>query len=296
MKKTNAITLPTEEEMVPQSFYAEVDGRQIQVWFEHVGPARAEELLGTYHVNYRKLRPSYALALGTDMEAGNWNFDGSPVRIDEHGNLFDGQHRLTAIRESNTFQWIMFVANLPQGAYLTTDTGLARNYGDSLRMRGYTNVSARASLTKLIARWDQDRNLDSSRRLTNAVADEYHDKYADRISRAVALAGNDVRKIPVPLSVVAFTWFTLLEISVEKAHEFMGSLSEGDSLPRGNPILTLRNRLMRDISFSYTRMQYMYMIFSAWNAFLEGRELNVINVPTTLTRSNMVEPTRIGRP
>jgi hypothetical protein len=109
------------------------DGNVV-AWFEDIGPARAEELLKTYKVDYRKYRASYADGLARDMrvdpETGksHWNFDGSPVRIDVENNLFDGQHRLNAIKLSDTTHRFLMVSGLPVEAYHTTDTGLARTY------------------------------------------------------------------------------------------------------------------------------------------------------------------------
>jgi hypothetical protein len=271
---------------------------KVEAYFDdHVGPARAEQLLKTYKVDYRKYRETYAEGLGRDMISGHWNFDGSPIRIDEEGNLFDGQHRLNAVIMSGTTQEFLIVTGLPVSAYDTTDTGLARTYGDTLRRRGYTNVSLRAALVKLISRWETGYSLDSTKRLTNSELDAIHDKYVDQISRAAGMAGSVAKKVFVPNAVLALIWWKLRQVAEEsggnaaEADEFMIAVTEGENLSRGMPEYALRNRLINDAEIDHSRMEYAHMFFYAWNSRREGQELHRITLPRGVTtRENMAVP------
>lgn len=272
------------------------DGNVV-VWFEDVGPARAAELLTSYKIDYRKYRPTYGEGLARDMTPdevtflSNWNFDGSPIRIDEYGNLFDGQHRLNAIIISKTVQRFLFIAGLPKKAYDTTDTGLARNYGDVLRMRGYQNVTVRTALIKLIHRWETGKSLDDTKRLTNAEMDALNDKYVDTINRAVELSLGTAKKVSMPMSLVTFSWWLLSQIDKNSAYTFMVSVAEGENLRKGSPAYELRERLRRDAEIKYTKNEYMQMVLMAWNAFREDREINKIQLPSgVVTREKMTDP------
>lgn len=271
---------------------------KVEAYFDdHVGPARAEQLLKTYHVDYRKYRETYAEGLARDMMSGCWNFDGSPIRIDEEGNLFDGQHRLNAVIMSQTTQEFLMVVGLPKNAYDTTDTGLARTYGDTLRRRGYTNVSLRAALVKLIARYEAGYSLDSTKRLTNSEMDGIHDKYVDSISRASGMAVSVAKKVFTPNAVLAFIWWRLRLVAEEsggspsEADEFMIAVTEGENLSRGMPEYALRNRLINDAEIDHSRMEYAHMFFYAWNSRREGMDLHRITLPRGVTtRDNMADP------
>lgn len=273
------------------------DGNVV-AWFEEIGPARAAELLQTYKVDYRKYRPTYGDSLARDMTSGHWNFDGSPIRIDEDDNLFDGQHRLNAVVISKTVQRFLIVAGLPKKAYDTTDTGLARNYGDTLRRRGYQNVGTRTALMKLISRHEKGVSYDDTKRLTNAEMDEIHDRCADSINRAVELTMGTAKKIPMYQAVVAFSWWLLSEIDKNDAYTFMVSLAEGENLRHGQPVYELRERLRRDAETKYSRNEYLHLVFAAWNAFRdknpdtgESRQIAKIPFPSGfVTREKMAIP------
>lgn len=259
------------------------------VWFEIVGPERARQLLKTYRVDYRKERPTHRSTLARDMKNGFWNFDGSPIRIDENGNLIDGQHRLSAVEESGIPQLFLFVGNLPEKAYDTIDQGLARTYADLLRKRGYANVSQRTAVTKLIARWEEGRSLDETRRFTNSELDVYHDKYGDSITRAVASTLGSAKRVCLPPALTAFTWWLLSTVDKEDAYTFMVGFLEGENLTRGMPAFTLRDRLYRDRDYQYSRMEYMYLILQAWRAFRANIQIHRLNLPKgEVTREKLV--------
>jgi hypothetical protein len=263
----------------------------VVAWFEEVGPERAKQLLETYKVDYRKFRPTYAEGLARDMAQGHWNFDGATVRIDEEGTLFDGQHRLNAVVMSSKPQTFLFVGGIPSKAYDTTDTGLARTYGDTLRRRGYANVTQRTALVKLIHRWQSGKSLDDTKRLTNSELDEVHDLYVDAINRAVQQGMSMTRKVGLPPALVSFSWWLLSRLDNEKAHTFLVSLAEGENLRKGQPVYTLRERLRHDSEMAYTRNEYMHLVIQAWNAFIDGREISRLHLPTGyVTRERMATP------
>lgn len=267
----------------------------VAAWYEEIGPARAEQLLNTYKVDYRKYRPTYGETLARDMSSvnpetgeSNWVFDGSPIRIDEEGNLFDGQHRMRATILSGQTNTFLVESGLPVRAYSTTDTGLARTYGDNLRRRGYANVSVRAALIKLIHRAETGVSFDDTKRLSNSEMDRYNDRYGDSLNRAVEKAVGMRLKMAYPLSLVAFTWWAFSQLDLEKAHTFLVSLAEGENFRRGMPVFTLRERLRKDAAIRYSRNEYMYLVSAAWDAFVNDRHLEKINFPTGfLTRDKI---------
>lgn len=269
----------------------------IAVWFEDIGPERAEYLLSTYKTDYRRWRPTYSDGLARDMEPdpetglSNWNFDGSPIRIDDQDNLFDGQHRLRAIKKSRTHHRFLMIAGLPMAAYNTTDTGLARNYGDLLRMRGFANVALRTAMLKLISRWEREVSLDDSKRLTHSELDRLNDRYVSEVNRALQQATGTRFKIPAPMSVVGFCWWLFREIDVEKATTFMAGVAEGERLEKGMPAYTLRERLRLDAEIKYSRTEYAHLFIASWNAFIRGdNNYYRIPIPSNINRQRMAVP------
>lgn len=266
------------------------DGNVV-AWFEEVGPERAKELLKTYKTDYRKFRPVYADGLARDKASGNWHFDGSPIRIDEEGNLFDGQHRLHSDIIAGTTTRYLFIAGLPVAAYNTTDTGLARTYGDTLRRRGFQNVNQRTALIKLIDRWERGVSLDDTARKTPSELDSIHDRHVDTVTRAVQMSMSTSKKIFMSQALVAFAWWLLGSIENEQCFTFMVTTAEGENIGRGNPMYTLRERLRNDYENGHTRNEYIYLVIQAWNAYRKGNKIERLQLPSGMvTRDKMVNP------
>lgn len=245
----------------------------IKASFITVGPALAEQALATYRENYRKLRPSYAEGLARDMRNGFW-LSGSVVQFIEGENgeqeIADGQHRFTAVVESNTEQEFLVITGLPRGTYSVTDQNLVRNYGDLLRHRGYSG-NIRPALVKLIHKVENGPNIDTTKRFTNNELDITHDKYVDTISRAVAMAATTKRKW-LSETLVAYTWWSLSEVHREKAYTFLMEVFEGQNIREGMASYNLRNRLQSEWEGKnvLTRMAYMNLIYDAWNYYVQG--------------------------
>jgi hypothetical protein len=258
-------------------------------YYDFIGPEAAKQLLSTYHVDYRKYRPSYGEGLARDMAAGNWIDDGSPIRVDCQGNLFDGQHRLNAVIKSNTTQEFSFVVGLPVSAYDTTDTGLARSFADSLRRRGYKNATMRTALTKLIERWESGKGLGDTKRLTMSEVEAVHDKHVDTISRALSLSVGSVNRCNLPGALLAFSWWLLSEQDNLKAKMFMTQFVEGEHLHKGMPTYALRSRLYDIQEASAPRNEYMYLVLRAWKAFCDEEEQYRIQLPSGLITREMLD-------
>lgn len=274
----------------PKEVLAIENADGVMITLVTVGPEAAKAMLSTYHVDYRKYRRSYGEGLARDMAAGNWVFDGSPIRTDVDDNLIDGSHRLNAVVISNTTQQFLHVGKLPVGAYDTIDTGLARNYADSLRRRGYKNANMRTALVKLIERWESGKSLGDTKRLTMSEIEAIHDKHVDTVSRALSLSVGSVNRCNLPGALLAFSWWLLSEHDATKAKMFMTQFVEGENIRKGMPAYALRSRLYDMQENGAPRNEYMYLVLRAWKAYCDGEEQYRIMLPSGLiTREDLDE-------
>lgn len=262
----------------------------IEVFFAWVGPALAEELLTSYEIDYRKLRPKHADNLARDMSSNNWNFDGSPIRIDVNGNLLDGQHRLTAVKKSGIRLLFLFVTGLPVSVYSTIDTVLARRFADALRKDKYNNVTGRGALVNILDRWLTHKPLDLAYKLTHTELYAIHDKHVNGIDRAMELTVGIAKKTPMQTSLIAFSWWILLQIDEEKAHNFMTQFIHGESIKRTMPAFTIRTKFLNESDRRFNRQETLDMFFQAWNAFYVGNTLASVRYHSDVSRKNMVMP------
>lgn len=246
----------------------------IRAYFVEIGPELARAILQTYRTDYRKLRPRHAESIATDMREGNWNLDGSPIRMSDTQELIDGQHRLTGITLTGIRQEFLVVDTLPVSTYDTIDTnGIPRNYVDVLRRRGYTNCSNRAALAKLIWYWDHRNSLDGRQALTVAQLDSVHENpaYKERIKWAVNNSQNLDRRIYARKSAIALAMFVLGEISQLSILELMNAVAVGEGLYRGQPTFALWNRFRNDHNNEKEKIrttdETVWLIFRAWQTY-----------------------------
>lgn len=67
----------------------------------HITPRIAKTML-SHNTGNRPLRKAVVQRYATDMENGDWQDNGDPIRFDTNGRLIDGQHRLEAVILSDT--------------------------------------------------------------------------------------------------------------------------------------------------------------------------------------------------
>jgi hypothetical protein len=249
-----------------------------RAYFVTIGPEFAKKLLETYSVDYRKLRPNHAEDLAMDMRNEKWQLDGSPIRLTSQGHLLDGQHRATALIMSNTRQEFLIVDCLSESTYDTVDTNaLSRSYNDILRKRGFSNVSSRTALTKLLLKWDTRTQLDTREAFKSiAELDAVHNPNQERITWAVNNAANLDRNIYVAKSIVSLAFFVLGQVSEVTIKELLSAVAIGEGLYRGTPEFALMNRLKNDRNSGRDKIrtpdESMWLITRAWKTYHQNKQ------------------------
>src|SRR5574340_1095955 len=98
---------------------------------ETITPELAGDLLAKNPHN-RKLRDSRVRRYAEDMIAGRWKVNAETIKIDEDGNILDGQHRLAAIISADMSIPMPVARNVPSTTFDTVDTGAPRIVADAL--------------------------------------------------------------------------------------------------------------------------------------------------------------------
>jgi hypothetical protein len=114
-----------------------------------VTPALAKHWLGS-NKNNRKIKRHKVVKLRKDLRDGNFFTTHQGVAFNCNRDLFDGQHRLTAIAEENIGVWMMVTTGLPSSAVSVIDRGTGRSIVDNSKMMG-KDVSTRDVAVAYIA-------------------------------------------------------------------------------------------------------------------------------------------------
>lgn len=118
----------------------------LTIEIKNVTPEMASEILAEHNGLNRKINKRHVSALALNMEKGTWKFNGDSIRFDNKGNLIDGQHRLSAIVESNKPMTMLFVSGLDTSIIRTIDQEVKpRNLNDILKMDNVKYASQVAS-------------------------------------------------------------------------------------------------------------------------------------------------------
>jgi len=273
---TKAIQLPLVS-FFAVSIQAASTNKIIQCYCEIDG-AIANQILST-NIQNRPLKRGAIDQYCGDMQRDKWfsEMTGDPIRINENGNLSDGQHRMVALIESGTTQIFQIQFNVPSRYFKNFDTGTPRKLADIYGILGYKNPNDLSALSNLVQKWEMG-DIQMNYHLTNDEGIilikkrpeiEGHLKYAMKRS-------TQNRQL-MPLSIYAFLHYAFSKMNKKQADEFLSRLSVGDGLLVGDPIYVLREKLLRsrhakNKSFKMSKFEKLAASIRAWNHFREGRD------------------------
>lgn len=255
-----------------------------------VTPEMAEKWLEKNSKN-RKLSDRVVSRYAQMMSNDQWHYDASPLRFDTDDNVLDGQHRLWALVESGTTQKFLVVRGLDPRSFVTIDTGKTRSFGDiiSIERPGLRNVHHLAAVTAMLWRWDQGyrgKQLRATGNVPAAPAETLLNLFESREEEIVELyhsAQAVARKVPgLGATIISLLMSIFNKIDADDAEFFFERLMDGAGLDAGNPILALRNNLLKFASTRDRRTNLPTEVgvalgIKAWNAYRRGDDIHILN-------------------
>jgi len=234
------------------------------------------------HQNFRNMRKGFMLRLVADMKAGNFHDIGDPIRFDSSGALVDGQHRLAAIVESGV-SISMHVAHGVDRVEVV-DSGTPRSVSDTLNRT--MAVPSANSATAAIRRLHRTQLVDISGAkqnagisLTNSQIVSYVENHPELITActdAGNMRGSGASAINYSDAILVLHFAQLKNLDYAAVLSFLESVRDGCGLYKGDPELTLRERLIsmqgaaRNDSGGFART---YFFLRALRAKLDGEKL-----------------------
>jgi hypothetical protein len=254
---------------------------------EEVNADTARAWLEKNMINRNIRKPKLAKMI-RDMVKGRWRPIGDPIRFDVEDALCDGQHRLTALIEADKEKPgisvpLIVLRGIEVEDRAVIDTGSARTPGDQLKIRGYRNHTVLAHAAKWAIWWENDQfGIDNKARgLTHSeVVDFVEDNARFEPSVAHCIA-RYAKKIDMPAGYVCIGYYILSGVHQEDAEDFFERLAEGYGLGKGEPILTLRNKLntlQRQRSTGLLGEEWLSLLFRTWNAHRTGKPLRALPI------------------
>lgn len=236
--------------------------------------------------NNRKERETGSDAYGVDMAAGNFHITGDslkfsrPLAKGEDPNvpegdivLLDGQHRLSACVKTSTPFVTMVYWGLNPEVRDVLDGGIKRQFADNLRMKGEKETTILGSLVRRVHGWDLgDRRLATKSAVTRSQLQETLKKHPE-LRRSAEIASRCKTGNPnVRPTITGFAHWLFTQVEPDIAPWFFERLTDGAELPKGHPILQLRDRLARDKTKRFEDRvpdwRILCYYIRTWNAYL----------------------------
>ncbi len=254
---------------------------------EKITPEMAERLLAANRRN-RNLRKAWVEKLADMMSNREWAFTGETIKLTEDGTLLDGQHRLAAVVASGVAIQAVVVRGLPIEAQDTVDVGRGRRLADVLAIEGYTDANALAATINFYHRYrTREREPNPPPRLDNwrgsaptpqqalALIDE-----VPQLRESVRRARRLTKEIGGPLGVFAALHSVFQEIDPSATARFFDELEIGAELQRGDPVLHLRNQIMRprrDRHYAHTPYYAAAITIKAFNYRRADKKIDLLS-------------------
>lgn len=249
----------------------------VEVGFMEVTPAMAETWLSLLNIGNRRLDQKWLAAYSRDMQNGAWRINGEAIKFaGDFEVLLDGQTRLAAQVRANVVLTYLVVTGLTRPDQESMDHGRPRTLTHVLSLRGVPSAKSVAAVVRGIYNYEKSGSAIGASAMNERPS--IHD-LLDVFER-----NPDVHDFLVPSPVtgispgMASTFYYLADrVDHEDAVEFMRLLRTGDGLAIGNPIHTLRERMLKDTvggraSRMSSEVRWVFLV-RAWVAWRGGESL-----------------------
>jgi hypothetical protein len=225
---------------------SKAQGTEKLVTEELVTPNMALDWL-TANTNNRTISKKHVKLLAGMMERNEFHFVGDPIRFDVDGRLLDGQHRLHAIIDSETSQRFIIVRGLAPESQVYMDAGRKRSPGDQLAVAlGIRNGNRAAAIVRNYLMWRDGLLISETRTISVpeivTYAEDNEDLVVDATLRASRITSASV---PTSAAVCGAVYLAARRINEHDAEVFWERMADGVDLDATNPILVLRNAIIR---------------------------------------------------
>ena len=224
----------------------------------------------------RRLNSRHVKTLATAMTDGDWQLDGTPIRIAPDGLVLDGQHRLEAVRMSGMSVPMILIRDMDPAVQLVLDTGKLRSFKDYLLISGIQNATNVAGAGRLLWQYEHG-HLKSTSSWSYRPSPSHAALWTLYLEREEELIqglrrGEAVRKkIRIAPSVAAVGYIILARIDEEDADGLYLELdfSEPAGAPAALLTRTLNARQDRHVR-NFTQQEQMALLIKTWNMYRKG--------------------------
>jgi hypothetical protein len=260
----------------PAWFHAMVTRSSHTVISERVllTPELASELLHNNPDN-RFIRNAKMSQYADDIRAGRWTFNGEPILISKEGLVNDGQHRCSAVIETNLPIDTMMIFGLDRASRITVDQGAAKAAADYMSMENIPNATVVASVGRLLLAYERSggKNFSNSSYISaGEIVTRFRDDIYLARSATFAASMHCYAKKLAPPSIIGFCHCLMSRLDPGVADDYLRQVCIGENIRKSDPAFAAREGLFRE---RLTRDEKAHLIIRGWNAYRQKRSLSL---------------------
>jgi hypothetical protein len=199
------------------------------------------------------------------------------VIFDWDGDLRDGQHRLTAIKETGVAVTMDVKFGVDAAAFPAMDVGLRRTAGQFLDLDGIRWSAAIAAVVRLRHRVEHSGAMPDDEAVFLAGRELADDITHRALMAAMRLRGK--KQVILSSAALAYRLIALESRRALSVDEFWDRLVKGDDIKANSPIFKLRDHFDEQVRTKRNRKVHQYLtqtqhcawIIQGWNAWSTGQ-------------------------
>lgn len=283
------VAVPVSTTEIPEASAILTDpasGRSFIVSIEVITPDMAKAYLGTSAGNRPIRKMAVRMKYAPDMKLGRWRLNGETVVFDEEGHLVAGHHRMSACVEAGTPFPTFVIRGTDPESVRTTDTGMSKHISDHLARDGYANATLLQALSRVYLTYRKTGKYASGSQSIISTEDTYallNGPEGAEVIDAARVTSTFAKQLPFSNrgGISGTLWLLFNRIDSEAAEQFFHKLKTGAALMPGDPVLALRNRLIKaSVDREYlTDWSIGYVYIHAWNLTRKGKRLSIMKIP-----------------
>lgn len=265
----------------------------MESYWEDITPEKAAAYLNGNAAG-RSLNQNAVNDYARDMAARRWRLTHQGIALDDNGVMFDGQHRMAAIIRANVTVRIWVTRGADPASFGVVDSGRTRSMADRFYIGGHHKHSTQlAAVARRAALWQMGKPWS---RTASPTREEIAKIVEDQPSliEAAKFAHAWPGRRTIPPALAGFCWYLFHNIDADAAEHFMAHLRDGDGLERGDPILTLREKLganREHVRTAWMRPEInLAYVIVAWNYYRKHEKRLRLIIPSVLTDEDFPEP------
>lgn len=259
--------------------------------YQHVlvDAAMAKAMLDRNDPRNRALKPAWVAEWVQVIRAGKWLYTHQGVAFNTDALIQDGQHRLTAVVETEIPVEFQVSVGMPDENFKVLDSGHGRTAGSVLSMEGFTNGTTLAAMGRVLhlyETWGPALLEHTGGRVSNsAIVSMVDSLLRSDAEEALALAHRLRREIGGGVGGTSAAFYLLLGAIPRTDPRPMAFIED---LIRGvtddeDPVYWVRRTLTRAAGRVARRLntaEQMTLIIKGWNARVKGHKGSFIVVRT----------------